>query len=96
MNMALTGNQALSNLDTSGSEKACYSQLRSHNRFQLKRRAVLGKLEHGIIPVTCHTEYLKIELRKKIPFAVRNQIFFYNFQYVFFYIVMIIFNNTIR
>lgn len=74
MNMALTGNQALSNLDTSGSEKACYSQLRSHNRFQLKRRAVLGKLEHGIIPVTCHTEYLKIELRKKIPFLLSESL----------------------
>lgn len=35
---------------------------------------MLGKLEHGIILVTCHTEYLKIELRKKIPFLLSESL----------------------
>ena len=61
----------MGNLDTSGSEKSCYC---SHNRFQLKRRAMLGKLRHGIILAAYYTEYLKIELRKKIPFLLSESL----------------------
>ena len=35
---------------------------------------MLGKLGHGIILVTCHTEHLKIELRKKIPLLLSESL----------------------